>query len=330
MTLTRGELRHILRAAEPVRFPAGALLCEEGTLGDRTFLLRRGEVEVFKTSRGRARTLGHLGRGDVLGEMALFGQRRRTASARAVGPVRALVLGSEKMRELLESHAQLSYRLLEMMTQRLRSVQQDLLDDLTAKVDELEEANAYLEARVAERTRELQESNEALERLAIKDDLTGCANRRSLMEQLERWCRSERPLGVVLLDLDHFKEYNDRNGHLLGDELLRRFAQVVQAQLRPGDVMARYGGEEFVLLLHGATPDIARQVAERVRSRVEEAAFPEGAGQPLGRVTVTAGVACLPGDGATPEDILEKADQRLYRGKRGGRNRVVGDPLAIG
>lgn len=327
--LTRSDLRRILRAAEPVTFPPGAMLCEENAPGDQTFYLRRGTVEIFKTSRGRSRTLAYRGRGEVVGEMALFEQRKRTASVRALDPVRALRFHPARVQELLGSHPELSLLVLEMMSHRLRNVQQVLLDDLMAKVEQLEEAKELLEQRVADRTRELQESNAALERLAVRDYLTGCFNRRSLMDQLENWCRSGQALGVVLMDIDHFKTYNDRNGHLVGDELLRGFVRVVQSQLRPVDVMARYGGEEFVLLLNGASPEATRDIAERVRARVEREDFPAGAGQPLGRVTLTAGLSCLPGEGETAEEVLRRADERLYRGKEAGRNRVVAaDPVA--
>ena len=121
-------------------------------------------------------------------------------------------------------------------------------------MEELEEANERLETRVVARTRELQASNEALACTAVSDYLTGCYNRRWLMEELQRWSGTAQPLGVVLLDLDHFKHYNDANGHLRGDDLLRDFVRLVKSHLRPGDALARYGGEEFVLLLHGATP----------------------------------------------------------------------------
>lgn len=324
VNISRDDLRGLLRVAKLQTYPEGAVLCQENSEGDCAFLIRRGTVEIFKTSRGRRRTLAVRGRNEVVGEMALFEQRRRTATACALEPVRALALQAGDARDLVNRHPRLSLPLLEMMSHRLRAVQQDLLDDLTAKVEELEEANEHLEVRVATRTRELQASNEALARTAVSDYLTGCYNRRWLMEELHRWSGATRPLGVVLMDLDHFKHYNDANGHLRGDELLRGFVRLVESHLRPGDAVARYGGEEFVLLLHGATPQVAYNVADRVRDQVARQDFPAASTQPLGCVSLSAGVATIPEDGNQPEELLRAADARLYLGKEQGRNRVIG------
>jgi len=171
-----------------------------------------------------------------------------------------------------------------------------------------------------------------LEKLARQDELTGLANRRYFMERLHeealRACRSRQVLSVAMMDVDFFKQYNDLNGHLEGDNCLRRIADVMRKALkRPGDLVARYGGEEFCLLLAQATDSQgALHVAERIRTTLEKLAIPHP-GSPLSVLTISIGVHSLyPEQGnaqAAIETLLQCADSALYQAKEGGRNRVV-------
>lgn len=177
--------------------------------------------------------------------------------------------------------------------------------------------------------RERQENEIA--RLAMMDSLTGAYNRRALFERGEavfaHALRVHEPMSVVIFDLEFFKSVNDTHGHLVGDEVLRRFASIAQSCLRSNDVLARYGGEEFCVLIPDGTLEGARTIAERVRVAVAEHAF-EVDGQ---RITVTssAGVACLDGQSVTTlPALLKKADAALYEAKRDGRNRVSSWPAA--
>ncbi len=179
----------------------------------------------------------------------------------------------------------------------------------------------------------LADRNRALSALVALDGLTGIANRRSFDGALHRaWDRAKRSdaaLGVLMIDVDHFKRFNDTHGHQAGDEVLRQVAQAVSAAvLRPDDVAARYGGEEFAIVLPLAEGEAARVVGERVRHNVRALAiaYPEA---PAGIVTVSVGVASARPDkrGPDPERILASADQALYRAKREGRDRVVLAPL---
>ena len=178
----------------------------------------------------------------------------------------------------------------------------------------------------------LADRNRALSALVSLDGLTGIANRRSfdgaLSRAWDRMRRSGQALGVLMIDVDHFKRYNDTHGHQAGDEILRRVAQAVQAAvLRPDDVAARYGGEEFAIVLPLAEGEAARVVGERVRHNVRALAM-SYAEAPMGIITVSVGVASTrPEHGVDQATILASADQALYRAKRGGRDRVVLAPL---
>ncbi|MBV8379198.1 MAG: GGDEF domain-containing protein [Paucibacter sp.] len=153
---------------------------------------------------------------------------------------------------------------------------------------------------------------------AATDALTGLSNRRVLDELLAT--TGDAPLALLMLDLDHFKEINDRHGHAAGDAVLREFAERVRSQLRPNDVCARWGGEEFVVLLPCATLAQACEVGERLRQVVAAAPLADRI-----EATVSIGAAASQ-PGETAEALLARADAAVYAAKNAGRNRVVSEP----
>ncbi len=164
----------------------------------------------------------------------------------------------------------------------------------------------------------------ALTELTFTDALTKLANRRQLDDHVRAAAGDTTATGTVgfaMIDVDHFKSYNDTHGHPAGDELLRRLADVLTANVRPGDVVYRYGGEEFAILLPGADQATAAEVGERVRRAVHDAELPGGSSQPNGRVTVSIGVAV--GAAAQLDQLKSHADESLYAAKKGGRDRTV-------
>ena len=168
-------------------------------------------------------------------------------------------------------------------------------------------------------------------RLALVDELTKLGNRRRLDHDLEETVRAAAldgtPVAFAMLDVDHFKQFNDTHGHAAGDRALQAVAEVIALSVRQGDVVYRYGGEEFSILLPNASPDEAAQVAERVREAVEVAAIEGEETQPGGTLTVSVGVSSLPAPG--PAAMADRADQALYEAKQAGRNRVVADPVDL-
>lgn len=195
----------------------------------------------------------------------------------------------------------------------------------------LEELNHRLELRVAERTQalnqanaELREANQILEKLAASDSLTELANRRSFFEhataEVQRAQRYGHLLSLQMLDIDHFKSINDHFGHAAGDEVLRKLADVLRANLRHNDLAARIGGEEFVVLLPETRLEAAAQHAERLRMAIAALRFPFD--QAMHSITVSIGVAALDIGELSPDPMLMRADNGLYRAKDDGRNRV--------
>jgi len=161
---------------------------------------------------------------------------------------------------------------------------------------------------------------------STRDLLTGLANRGffdlRLSEEGDRATRLGRPVAVAMLDLDHFKDYNDAFGHSSGDDLLRALGKELKEFFRTTDVVARYGGEEFAVVIPDSGAPEAAVRLEELRQRVAALAIPVPGGPPAG-VTVSIGVAAWPGDGENVDAVLVEADRRLYEAKRKGRNRVI-------
>jgi len=176
--------------------------------------------------------------------------------------------------------------------------------------------------RVEHEVRTLQDQ---LQKQAIHDSLTGLYNRLALNEFFDRELsiakRSKGTIGVVIADLDHFKEVNDAFGHLAGDETLRVFSELIQSSFRVSDVCCRYGGEEFVILLPDMSLEDTADRVEHLRKAIEETEIVCGPARV--RVTASFGVAMYPEHGLTRDELIAAADRALYRGKGSGRNRVV-------
>lgn len=170
---------------------------------------------------------------------------------------------------------------------------------------------------------------------ASVDGLTGVFNKQylnhRLAEEMRRALDGVSPVSVVIFDLDHFKQYNDQNGHVAGDRLLQRMAKLVQENVRTGSVFGRYGGEEFLLILPATNRQGALSAAENLCQAIATHEFPFRSNQPLGFVSVSGGVAECPLDGTDAATLVSAADEALYQAKRGGRNRVLAyEPTYLG
>lgn len=200
--------------------------------------------------------------------------------------------------------------------------------NFNAMAKQLQEAFINLEARVAARTRELEAANNELAKIATQDGLTHIANRRRFDEFLQQeWLRCTRqnqPISILMLDVDHFKGYNDTYGHPAGDQVLIQIAALCEAQTgRSTDLTARYGGEEFVIVLSHTDAAGALQVAQSINKFVQSLAIPHASSATADVVTISIGVATAQPSGiSNPATLIASADSALYAAKNNGRNRV--------
>ena len=198
---------------------------------------------------------------------------------------------------------------------------------LVTQTDIVRAYRAHMEALVAERTQQLAEANQQLEVISRQDALLGIGNRRAMEESLARFhhlaVRYGRPFSIVICDVDYFKPYNDRYGHPNADQVLKQLVRRIEETVRGVDQVFRYGGEELLVLLPETHLSGAATMARRICSAIHDMAIPHEE-SPLGRLTISCGLAGLPGAAAvkTWRDLVEVADQALYRAKREGRNRV--------
>jgi diguanylate cyclase (GGDEF)-like protein len=291
-----GSFADLQPLGREVSLDSGAVLWREGDPGDHVVLLLAGRLEVsHQTPDGEEMTLRHLYPGAVAGEMAALDGQARSATVRAHQDSKVLLIPAGRFREFLRRRTDVLEQLFWLQLERVRS--------LTWRV-----------SRTHHR--------------AITDPLTGLYNygffRERLAMELERAHLTGDTVVLLMFDLDHFKSYNDEHGHQEGNRVLQKVAELLRATGRRGDVVARYGGEEFVVLLYGAAAADGWRYAEAFRSAVATQGFTNEAGQPVGHITVSGGVATFPLDAQDDIGLIKAADTRLYRAKEAGRNCTVG------
>jgi diguanylate cyclase (GGDEF)-like protein len=283
------------RLGRESRLEQGAYLWREGDPGDHVVLLLEGFLEVtHNTPEGQTVVLRTQETGAIVGEIAALDGRPRSATVRASTPCKIVRIPAPAFREVLRRRA-------------------DILEDLYwMQVD-----------RVRSLTRQVTQTHDR----AITDPLTHLYNygffRERLGLELERARQTGDNLALIMFDIDHFKHFNDVHGHQDGNTVLVTVADILRTSGRRGDIVARYGGEEFVVLLYGATRDEAARFADSARVSIASHPFAGGETQPMGRVTVSGGVAAFPADASGDEALIKAADARLYRAKELGRDRIV-------
>ncbi|MBK1650049.1 GGDEF domain-containing protein [Rhabdochromatium marinum] len=232
-----------------------------------------------------------------------------------------LLNGFKVLRDAYNQSYRESQRLLR-ISDRLQLDLHRANQQLSEQTQQLQKLNAQLHEEIHHR----KALETELRRMATTDELTGISNRRHILElgehEIRRHRRSQRPLTLMLCDLDHFKAVNDCYGHALGDNVLRHFAQLFRAELREGDIAGRLGGEEFLALLPETGSREGLQAAERLRQRLEDSPLHSSRG--LIRITLSIGVATHIDDEPLNHAIA-RADRSLYRAKDAGRNQVVLD-----
>ncbi len=186
-----------------------------------------------------------------------------------------------------------------------------------------------LHDQLQEKIIQLERAKEKLRNLAVTDGLTGLYNYRHFKDvlgmEIRRSERHKSPLSLIMFDIDYFKHYNDTHGHLAGDKVLQKIAQLVSNNIRKIDLAARYGGEEFAIILPNTNGENAKIVAEKLRRLVEMYKFPFQESQPNDTITISVGVSSHPSSGRTFEELVSCADKRLYMAKANGKNVVMAE-----
>ena len=295
--LPQAQLNEFLSRCDEAFFEKGEVLLSPDMSSGYMYLLLTGAVRVHLNSP-ESEPLVTLGAGECVGEMSLFDGSNPSAWVIAERDTATLMVDSVLLWDMINESHDVARNLLYLLSKRIRSGNEAVNHNQTLHKQAQEQANS--------------------------DALTGVNNRRWLEELLLRTrgrpLEDLAPLSVIMLDVDHFKRFNDDYGHQTGDEVLRMVAKAMQSSLRPNDMVARYGGEEFIILLPNTRLEHCLQVAERLRSVVEQTPL-EQQGQPIPGVTISLGVSqwhC----GISLEDLIASADKALYRAKECGRNRI--------
>lgn len=291
------SLRFFLDRCIEQTFAGGELILSPDIHNDHMYLLLTGAVTVHLESADTP-PIAEASAGECVGEMSVFDGKNPSAYVVAKCECLTLVIDRDTLWAMINFSHGVARNLLYLLSRRIRS------------------GNVTMSVVQKERDQKSEEANQ--------DGLTGLQNRRwleALMLRLRgRGLDEFAPLAVIMLDVDHFKSFNDRFGHAAGDEVLKTVAHCLRTGLRPQDRVARYGGEEFVIMLPNATREVALRVAERLRERVEQSETRDGE-LPLPTVTISLGVA-LWRSGQTIEALVGEADAALYQAKQQGRNRV--------
>jgi diguanylate cyclase (GGDEF)-like protein/PAS domain S-box-containing protein len=213
------------------------------------------------------------------------------------------------------------------MEEELEKAKKNLMEKVRERDQYARERQALSDV-YKEKLKEIEKLKAEKETLSYTDDLTGISNHRYFIHQLtvevKKQKRYPTALSLLMIDIDYFKHYNDTNGHLAGDQVLRAVAMLIGHGVRDSDIVARYGGEEFSAILINTGKKEAMEIAERVRKLVAENGFPNESAQPNGKLTVSIGAATFSPSIGTLTDLIREADNALYRAKRTGRNRVEG------
>lgn len=288
------SLEWLLDCAQEHWLQTGDVLLEPGENNEKLYLILEGTVQIKLTMDD---IISVVGKGDCIGELSALDGKPAGAYVIAEEPCHLLAISRDTLWKLVDTTHVVAKNLLHIMSGRVRSNNETLNESL------------HLQRSYEERAR--------------VDALTGLYNRRWLDEMLPRYVeraqRSDRCLGVMMLDVDNFKHYNDSLGHQAGDQALRVTAATIRDFIRPMDVGVRYGGEEFVVLVPEAEPGLVQTIAERIRLAVEQQCVTSIDGKPMPSITISIGVTNLQ-KGQDGEAMIAVADRALYQAKDRGRN----------
>lgn len=292
----------VLASCPVLRLAAGQTISELARKGAHLYVVLCGALGVASEQQWGAEegAVINVLPGECVGELSVLDEHSNAPSVTALQDTDLLAIEASQLWQMIDQSNGIARNLLHLLSFRIQA------------------ANARLRQR--------QKLGKFYQQLSQLDGLTGLHNRAWLNENLPLLIGNAgaavRPLSVIMIDLDHFKRFNDDHGHLAGDEALRAVARVFDEALRPTDFAVRYGGEEFMVILPGTDQKTGAMVAQRLCVRMRQAIVFEDMRYPLPHITGSFGVAALrSGQGA--EALIESADAALYRAKEAGRNRVI-------
>lgn len=291
--LSNDELESLRECFVVLDLAPGKKLFKQGQAGQNLYIVRKGCVDIeLLANQGRSVKITSLKKGECFGELSALDGIPRSATAVAAEKTTLLEFPKDRFMAAMEDYPVIAKNLLMMLSSHVRTTNNWVI---------------------------------TFEGQANVDKLTGLYNRRwfdkMLEQEYERSNRSDNPLTILLVDVDHFKSINDRYGHLTGDQVLMQLSRVLYRGVRTMDLLARMGGEEFAVILPETTQQGAADVAERIRDLVEKNIFFDLDGERMDRVTISIGIAekkLL----ETPNDLIAKGDRALYLAKSSGRNCV--------
>ena len=281
-------------------------LFHQGDEGNEMFIVKSGSVKTsIRLTDGTDRDLAVFTTGDFFGEMSIFENAPRSATCSTVDQSSLIGLKEDDLFTMLEKNPEIAikimYRMLNITTQRLRDTGEFLSD--------------------------MVQWGEAARKRTITDEFTGAYNRRFLDDTLPEYFdsakKNRRPLSLIMVDLDYFREINDHFSHEIGDQVILEVVNVFKLHLREKDILARYGGDEFTVLMPETTAEEAFEIAEMIRKDIEVLDLLNKPDAAIKNVTTSQGLSSFPENADTLDVLKEMADKALYQAKEDGRNRVA-------
>jgi diguanylate cyclase (GGDEF)-like protein len=284
----------------------GEVIVREHDAGDDFYIIRSGQTVVMKGDDQSPTILGFRSIGESIGEMALLENLPRSATVIALDVVSLWCFSREAFYQFVRENPSFNLNLMNMLSGRIRKSEEERMRGYAREMKQVV-------------------ALETLSRQATHDPLTGLFNRRYLDQilygEIAHAMQSDSMVGILMADVDHFKEINDRYGHKAGDLMLQSLGKLMRNAVRSSDVVCRYGGEEFVIVMPGVSEATVNKCAEDIRFRFEESriVFENHEIQ----ATISMGAAIYPLHGSSVDEVFVRADRAMYQAKRYGRNRVV-------